>query len=89
MQIICLGTKNDFMVEKQQTLKQAVTISGIGLHSGANVSLTLHPAPENFWYQFKRIDIEDSPLIAAVSENVVDVSRGTTLEKEGCRVATV
>ncbi|MEG2178756.1 MAG: bifunctional UDP-3-O-[3-hydroxymyristoyl] N-acetylglucosamine deacetylase/3-hydroxyacyl-ACP dehydratase [Bacteroidales bacterium] len=77
------------MVEKQQTLKQAVTISGIGLHSGANVSLTLHPAPENFWYQFKRIDIEDSPLIAAVSENVVDVSRGTTLEKEGCRVATV
>ena len=76
-------------MDKQRTLKSSVEIKGVGLHTGAMATVTLKPAPENFWFQFKRIDVPDSPNIEASVENVVDSSRGTTLEKGGVRVATV
>jgi UDP-3-O-[3-hydroxymyristoyl] N-acetylglucosamine deacetylase/3-hydroxyacyl-[acyl-carrier-protein] dehydratase len=76
------------MVVKQKTLKQSVTLSGVGLHTGKSVQLTLLPAPENHWYKFQRVDLPDKPVIDADADFVVDTSRGTTLEKNGARVYT-
>lgn len=76
-------------MDKQRTLKSPVEIKGVGLHTGLTATVILKPAPENFWFQFKRTDLPDSPNIEALVENVVDSSRGTTLEKAGVRVATV
>lgn len=74
---------------KQTTLKSAVTISGVGLHTGANVTLTFLPAPANHWYKFQRTDVEGQPIIEADCDLVTDTSRGTTLEKNGVKVSTV
>lgn len=74
---------------KQTTLKKAVTVSGVGLHTGANVTLTFAPAPVNHWYKFQRTDLEGQPIIEADCELVVDTSRGTTLEKNGARISTI
>jgi UDP-3-O-[3-hydroxymyristoyl] N-acetylglucosamine deacetylase/3-hydroxyacyl-[acyl-carrier-protein] dehydratase len=74
---------------KQTTLKNPVTLSGVGLHTGANVKLTFMPAPVNHWYKFQRTDLENQPIIEADCDLVVDTSRGTTLEKHGARVSTV
>jgi UDP-3-O-[3-hydroxymyristoyl] N-acetylglucosamine deacetylase/3-hydroxyacyl-[acyl-carrier-protein] dehydratase len=76
------------MIVKQKTLKQSVTLSGVGLHTGKPVQLTLLPAPENHWYKFQRVDLPDKPVIDADADLVVDTSRGTTLEKNGARVYT-
>jgi UDP-3-O-[3-hydroxymyristoyl] N-acetylglucosamine deacetylase / 3-hydroxyacyl-[acyl-carrier-protein] dehydratase len=74
---------------KQTTLKQAVTVSGVGLHTGAKVNLTFMPAPVNHWYKFQRTDLENQPIIEADCELVTDTSRGTTLEKDGVKVSTI
>lgn len=76
------------MSDKQRTIKQAVSVTGKGLHTGQPVTLTFNPAPENHWYKFQRIDIEGHPIIDADADLVVDTSRGTTLEKNGVRVHT-
>lgn len=74
---------------KQTTLKGPVTLSGVGLHTGAVVNMTLQPAAENHGYKFKRLDIEGQPIVDADVDNVVDTSRGTTIEQNGARVYTV
>lgn len=74
---------------KQTTLKKPVTLSGVGLHTGAAVTLTFHPAEENHGYKFRRTDIEGQPVIEADCDLVTDTSRGTTLEKNGAKVSTV
>ncbi len=74
---------------KQTTLKKAVTVSGVGLHTGAIVNLTFTPAPINHWYKFQRTDLENHPIIDADCDLVVDTSRGTTLGKNGVKVSTV
>ena len=74
---------------KQTTLKSAITISGVGLHTGANVTLTLNPAAENHGYKFRRVDLEGSPIIEADCDLVTDTSRGTTLTKGKASVSTV
>ncbi|MCW3077675.1 MAG: UDP-3-O-[3-hydroxymyristoyl] N-acetylglucosamine deacetylase [Bacteroidetes bacterium] len=76
------------MSEKQRTIKQAVSVSGVGLHTGKPVTITFNPAPENHWYKFQRMDVEGQPIIDADADLVVDTSRGTTLEKDGVRVYT-
>lgn len=76
------------MSDKQRTIKQKVSVSGVGLHTGKPVTLTFNPAEENHWYKFQRIDIEGKPIIEADADLVVDTSRGTTLEKNGVRVHT-
>ncbi|MFZ4401152.1 MAG: bifunctional UDP-3-O-[3-hydroxymyristoyl] N-acetylglucosamine deacetylase/3-hydroxyacyl-ACP dehydratase [Bacteroidales bacterium] len=76
-------------MEKQQTIARPVLISGTGLHTGNYVNLTFKPAPINFGYKFKRIDIENSPLIEANVDLVVDTSRGTSIESNGIKVSTV
>jgi UDP-3-O-[3-hydroxymyristoyl] N-acetylglucosamine deacetylase / 3-hydroxyacyl-[acyl-carrier-protein] dehydratase len=73
---------------KQHTLKSKVSISGIGLHTGETVNITLVPAPSNFGFVFQRIDLEGKPQIPALVDYVVDTSRGTVLEKDGARVHT-
>jgi UDP-3-O-[3-hydroxymyristoyl] N-acetylglucosamine deacetylase/3-hydroxyacyl-[acyl-carrier-protein] dehydratase len=73
---------------KQRTVKEQVSVSGTGLHTGKQVNLTFVPAPENHGYKFQRMDLTDNPIIDADVDNVVDTSRGTTLEQNGARVYT-
>ena len=77
------------MEKFQTTIKEAFTISGVGLHTGQHVNLTFNPAPENHGYVFQRIDLENKPTIKADCDLVVDTSRGTTLEQNGARVSTI
>ena len=77
------------MNEFQQTLSKNIELSGVGLHTGSQVKMTLKPAPVNHGFKFQRIDLEGMPTINADADLVVDVSRGTTLEQNGARVATV
>lgn len=76
------------MSDKQHTIKQKVSVTGVGLHTGKKVTLTFNPAPENHWFKFQRTDVEGQPIIEADADLVVDTSRGTTLEKNGVRVHT-
>ena len=76
------------MSNKQKTIKSPVTLTGVGLHTGKPVSLTLNPAPENHWFKFQRTDLDGHPIVEADADLVVDTSRGTTLEKNGVRVHT-
>lgn len=76
------------MADKQRTIKSAVSVSGVGLHTGKPVTLTFQPAPENHWFKFQRMDLDGQPIIDADADLVVDTSRGTTLEKNGARVHT-
>lgn len=77
------------MNTKQTTIKESFTISGVGLHTGEQVHLTFKPAPENHGYIFKRVDLENQPIIEADVDYVVDTSRGTTLAKGKARVSTI
>ncbi|WP_162342013.1 bifunctional UDP-3-O-[3-hydroxymyristoyl] N-acetylglucosamine deacetylase/3-hydroxyacyl-ACP dehydratase [Cyclobacterium salsum] len=77
------------MKVKQHTIKKQVTISGVGLHTGIEANMTFLPANPNHGYKFQRMDLEGQPIIDADVDNVVDVSRGTTLEQSGARVFTV
>lgn len=76
------------MVENQRTLKSQISISGVGLHTGAKVNVTIHPAEANHGYKFQRLDVEGQPIIPADANLVVSTERGTTLEKEGIKVHT-
>lgn len=77
------------MNTKQTTLKKEVSLSGLGLHTGLQVNVKLIPADENFGYQFKRTDLEGSDPIPADVDLVTDISRGTTIEKNGTRIGTI
>ncbi len=77
------------MLVKQHTIQKPVSIKGKGLHTGVEVELTLRPASDNHGYKFKRIDLAEQPVISAIAENVVDTSRGTTIEENGVRVSTI
>lgn len=77
------------MTERQKTIKQDVSISGTGLHTGQKGTLTFHPAEVNHGIKFRRIDLEGAPIVDAKVENVVDTSRGTTIAHNGVRVYTV
>jgi UDP-3-O-[3-hydroxymyristoyl] N-acetylglucosamine deacetylase/3-hydroxyacyl-[acyl-carrier-protein] dehydratase len=76
------------MAEKQCTLKESVTLIGVGLHTGEKVKLEICPAPDNHGYKFQRIDLEGQPTIKADADLVVATDRGTTLEQNGARVYT-
>lgn len=74
---------------KQRTIKSEVRISGVGLHTGKEVSLNIKPAPENHWYKFQRVDLDEKPIIEVDADNVTDVSRGTTISQNGASVSTI
>lgn len=77
------------MNEKQRTIKNEVSISGVGLHTGKSASLTFKAASENHGYKFQRIDLEGKPIIDADVDNVTDTSRGTTISQNGASVSTI
>ena len=77
------------MKTNQHTIKKSVTVSGIGLHTGVKSTMTFLPAKPNHGIKFCRIDIEGRPIVDADVDFVVDVSRGTTIEKGEARVNTV
>ncbi|CDF79180.1 UDP-3-O-[3-hydroxymyristoyl] N-acetylglucosamine deacetylase/(3R)-hydroxymyristoyl-[acyl carrier protein] dehydratase (CE11) [Formosa agariphila KMM 3901] len=73
---------------KQKTIKNSVSLNGVGLHTGNNVSLTFKSAPENFGFAFKRMDLEGTPVIEADATYVTNTERGTCLEKNGVIIQT-
>jgi len=74
---------------KQRTLKNVIRATGVGLHTGEKVYLTLRPAPSDTGIIFRRIDLSEPVEIRACPENVSDTRLSTTLECNGARVSTV
>ncbi len=77
------------MSEYQNTIEKQVQISGTGLHTGQQGTMTFLPAPANHGIQFRRIDLPEQPLIPAHISKVVDTSRGTTIGIDNARVFTI
>ena len=77
------------MIVKQRTLKNSFTLKGQGLHTGLQIEVTFNPAPIDHGYKIKRTDVEGSPVIDALAENVVATQRGTVLGKGEITVSTV
>lgn len=73
---------------QQCTIAKEVTLTGVGLHTGANVTMTFKPADTNHGYKFKRVDLEGEPVIDADASLVTNTQRGTNLEKNGVTVQT-
>ena len=73
---------------KQKTIASEITLTGVGLHTGQNVTMTFKPAPVNNGFTFIRIDLEGQPIIEADANYVVNTQRGTNLEKKGVMIQT-
>jgi UDP-3-O-[3-hydroxymyristoyl] N-acetylglucosamine deacetylase len=76
-------------VLKQRTLKNMIRATGVGLHTGDKVYLTLRPAAPNTGIVFRRVDLDRPVEIQAAAHNVGDTRLSSTLELDGVRVATV
>ncbi len=76
------------MSEKQKTIKQSISISGVGLHTGVESTITFVPAEEDFGIKFQRTDLENKPIIEADVDLVVHTNRGTNIEKNGVSIHT-
>jgi len=74
---------------QQRTLKDSIRATGIGLHSGVKVYMTLRPAPANTGIVFRRLDLPEPVDIPASALNVTETNLGTTLQCGAGRVATV
>ncbi len=74
---------------KQHTIKSSFTIAGVGLHTGKQVELTFLPAAINHGFKFKRVDLEEQPIIPAIVNNVVTTNRGTTIKLGDAQVSTI
>lgn len=74
---------------KQRTLKNTIRATGVGLHTGEKVLMTLGPAPVNTGIVFRRSDLEGAPQVPANGMLVAETTLGTSLVKDGVRVATV
>lgn len=74
---------------KQQTFASAIEYSGIGLHSGKDVTMKFLPAAENTGIVFVRTDLPGKPEIPALAENVSSTIKATTLSANGAEVFTV
>ena len=73
---------------KQCTIGKEVSLTGVGLHTGKEVTITFKPAPINSGYAFVRVDLEGNPVIEADANYVVNTQRGTNLEKLGVKIQT-
>ena len=73
---------------KQRTLSSKIRASGVGLHTGKKISLTLKPAPSNSGIVFKRTDVESAPIKASL-ENVFDTRLSTSLSNDEIKISTV
>jgi UDP-3-O-[3-hydroxymyristoyl] N-acetylglucosamine deacetylase / 3-hydroxyacyl-[acyl-carrier-protein] dehydratase len=74
---------------KQRTLKAVATLEGVGLHTGQKLTLTLHPAPDNHGFKFRRVDLEGAPTIVADAAKVVATQRGTVIQQDNAQVSTI
>jgi len=74
---------------RQRTLKNTIRATGIGLHTGDKVYLTLHPAEPGTGIRFRRVDLDEPVVLEAKPENVGETVLSTTLVQEGVKVATV
>ena len=74
---------------KQRTLKNSICATGVGLHTGKKVFLTLRPAAIDTGVMFRRVDLDQPVDIPAKAENVVDTTLSTALGRDGVRVSTV
>lgn len=73
----------------QTSLQNPISIQGVGLHSGKQVTLTMKPAPAGHGYRFQRIDLDDQPVIPADVKLVISTNRSTTLKSGEVQVSTV
>ncbi|WP_179338814.1 bifunctional UDP-3-O-[3-hydroxymyristoyl] N-acetylglucosamine deacetylase/3-hydroxyacyl-ACP dehydratase [Winogradskyella ludwigii] len=73
---------------KQKTIEKEVTLTGVGLHTGADVTLVFKPGAENSGFVFQRTDLEGSPKIEADANYVTSTQRGTCMEKNGVTIQT-
>ena len=73
---------------KQTTIAAEISLKGVGLHTGQEVSMTFKPAPVNNGFTFVRVDLEGQPIIEADANYVVNTQRGTNLEKLGVMIQT-
>lgn len=74
---------------KQHTILKSASLSGKGLHTGKQVSLTFHPAPENSGVVFRRVDLPGQPCVKALVDKVFDTSRGTSIKDGAAEVRTI
>lgn len=77
------------MLKQQQTIKRAVSFSGIGIHTGSKVEMTWKPAPVDHGIKFVRVDLDSRPVIESHISNVRDVSRWTTIGTDHTVIHTV
>ena len=73
----------------QKTLAAPVSCTGVGVHSGKKVHLTINPAPVNHGIKFERIDLPHHPTINALFNMVVDTSLATVIGNDGAIVSTI
>lgn len=73
----------------QHTIKEEVSISGKGIHTGGFATMTIKPADPNKGIQFKRTDLPDQPIIKAIVDNVVDTTRSTTIGNGTASISTI
>jgi UDP-3-O-[3-hydroxymyristoyl] N-acetylglucosamine deacetylase/3-hydroxyacyl-[acyl-carrier-protein] dehydratase len=73
---------------KQKTIQNEISLVGVGLHTGNEVTMTFKPAPINNGFSFVRVDLEGNPVIEADANYVVNTQRGTNLEKLGVKIQT-
>ncbi|WP_291141182.1 bifunctional UDP-3-O-[3-hydroxymyristoyl] N-acetylglucosamine deacetylase/3-hydroxyacyl-ACP dehydratase [Flavobacterium sp. UBA7680] len=73
---------------KQKTIKNEISLKGVGLHTGKEVTMTFKPAPINNGFTFVRVDLQGQPVIEADANYVVNTQRGTNLEKLGVKIQT-
>ena len=75
-------------IKKQHTIAKEISLTGVGLHTGKEVTLTFKPGAIDSGYAFARVDIEGCPVIKADANFVVNTQRGTNLEKNGVKIQT-
>ena len=75
--------------KNQRTLAETVKYRGVGLHSGQQVDMKIHPAPENHGIKFMRTDLPGTPIIPASFNCVVDTSLATVIGRNGVIISTI
>ena len=73
---------------KQQTIEKPISLKGVGIHTGTEVTLTFKPSKENTGYVFCRVDLPEKPIVEASINYVVNTERGTNLDKNGIKIKT-
>ena len=76
-------------MNRQVTIANPARLSGKGLHTGKQVSVTLQPAPIHHGIVFQRVDLPGKPMVRAIGSNVFDTSRGTSIKDGAAEVRTI